>query len=334
MNTMPTRRGFIAGGLSAGLMSSTGLAQTPATIDIGTMAAGSTWYQYGVLFSQFIKRAMPSGTVVNVRPSAAALGNLKLIQANSRIQIGLTFTTNLAWALAGMKDIQEGSASNVSAIAGHIDQYYIGMMTLAGTGLTSMSDALAAKRPLRIATLQAGSLADISTRLLLKAHGVDEAALGTWGGSIYRVSLSAAADSLADGRADIWIQPITVGHPKVQELAYSKDLRWMTLSDGAMAKLEGLGYSAADMPANSFKGQTKPVLLPGASTVLIVNSSMAEETAYLITKSLLKNIDEIRSSNAALAKFDPRISWTKKACGGAKLHPGAERAYREAGFIS
>jgi hypothetical protein len=51
-------------------------------------------------------------------------------------------------------------------------------------------------------------------------------------------------------------------------VAYSHDLRWLTLSKESLRKLEVFGYVLTEMPANSFKGQTQPVLLPGTDTAV------------------------------------------------------------------
>ncbi len=330
-----SRREFVVGSLAASTVLASGwpaFAQAQS-IDIGTMAAGSSWYQYGIQMAQFLQAALPAGGTVNVRPYAAAVGNVKLINSGERIQVGMTFSCNLQWALQNMTDVQDATAENVRALAGNLDQYYLVIVTKAGSGFGNLSEALAAKKPVRFTCLQPGSLGAVTTEMLLRAHGIDEATLKSWGGSINRGALEAAAAALVEGKADVWVQPAAVGHPKVQEIAYTHDVEWCTITDEAMQKMVDLGYQRAVLPAGSFDDMTGDMTVPGATTVLIVNKDMPEDLAYGLTKQLIENAEALKSQNKALSPFDPKIAWKPENVGGVPLHPGAERAYRDAGMM-
>jgi len=333
---MAVERRTVLGGLSAaavsGLLPGAALAQAE-TIDIGTMGVGSTWYQYGVLLSQYIKQGLPDGSIVNVRPYAAADGNLRLIEADDRIKLGLTFSTNIAWAKAGMTEISDATADNVQLIAAGLDQYYIGMAALASQEYDTISAALEVGDGPAISTLPPGSLGEIGTIQILRAHGMDEAALEAQGGSITRVGIQAAAEAVVTKRSDVWLNPISRGHPRMTELTISNDIKLLGISDEAMAKMTDLGFSAAVLPAGSFKGQDEDITLPGTSTTLIANAALSEETVYQVTKSLIDNLDAIKSENASLSGLTLEGMADTTRAGNIELHPGAKRAYEEAGVI-
>lgn len=330
-------RRTVLGGLGAATASallpgSPALAQAQ-TIDIGTMGVGSTWYQYGVMLSQYFKRNLPDNSVVNVRPYAAADGNLRLIEANDRIQIGMTFSTNIAWAKSGMTDVSDATAENVRLIAAGLDQYYVGMAAPASMAHDTISAALDAGEKLTISTLSPGSLGEIGTMLVLRAHGLDEAAFNARGGTVNRVGIQAASEAVVTGRADVWINPISRGHPRMTELAISHDIKILGLSDEAMAKMAEFGFTPTVLPAGTFNGQDADVMLPGTSTTLIVNEAMSDETAYQVTKALIDNLDAIKSENASLSGLTVQKAADSSLAGGLELHPGAIRAYKEAGAI-
>lgn len=323
----------------AGLGSATALGVSPhmalaqgISLDMGTHDVGTTWYQYGVLLSQYIKNGMPAGSVVNVRPYAAAEGNLLLIEANDRIQIGMTFSTNIAWAKAGLSDITKASAGNVRLLAAGLDQYYVGLTALRSKGYGTVTKALEAGGA-RVTTGPAGSLGAQATQLILQAHGLDEGKLGAQGGSVTRTGVAAASEAAVTGRADVWINPISLGHPRMTELALSNDVEILQLADGPMAELTKLGFVPARLPAGSFRGQTEDKTLPGMSTALIANAALDDDTAYMVTKALLDNIEQIKSENASMKVMAPKTMADPAFGGGAELHPGAARAYREAGVI-
>ena len=100
-----------------------------------------------------------------------------------------------------------------------------------------------------------------------------------------------------------------------------------------MKGLGALGYAAATMPPDTFKGQTQPVPTVGFPTVLITNAALPEPIAYTITKTVDREQGRARPRprrarrvRAARRRGSPRRS-------ALPLHPGAERAYREKGWM-
>jgi TRAP-type uncharacterized transport system substrate-binding protein len=51
-----------------------------------------------------------------------------------------------------------------------------------------------------------------------------------------------------------------------------------------------------------------------------------------VTKAILDNKDALVRGHAGLAEFDPKTAWHADEVG-IPLHPGAERAYREKGWL-
>ena len=330
------RRGFLGamGGAAALSAMSPRMAMAQGVnIDIATMGVGGLWYQYGITLSQYIGPYLPAGSVVTVRDFAGGDGNLRLIEANQRVQVALTFAMNISWSRNRMTHITDSTAENVRLIAGGLDQFYLGMMALRSLGATTMSEVWDAGRGLRISTTQPGSTGEIATGLLLQAHGLDEAENSRRGGSLTRVSMQAASENMITDRADVWINMLVAGQPRATELAFSHDMTFLSLSDEAQAFMTDHGFPPAYLPADTFHRQTEAVRLPATETVIIVNSELDDDIAYRITMSLIENMEAIRGETAALSNFTPERAVDVERAGGAPLHPGAERAYREAGFI-
>jgi TRAP-type uncharacterized transport system substrate-binding protein len=70
----------------------------------------------------------------------------------------------------------------------------------------------------------------------------------------------------------------------------------------------------------------------GFPTVLITNTALPEPIAYTITKTLIESKEALVRGHAGLAAFDPTTAWKPENVG-VPLHPGAERAYREKGWM-
>jgi TRAP-type uncharacterized transport system substrate-binding protein len=87
------------------------------------------------------------------------------------------------------------------------------------------------------------------------------------------------------------------------------------------------------MAADTFKNQSAPVKTVGFPTVLITNAALPEPIAYTVTKTIIESKDALVRGHAGFAEFDPRTAWKPEEVGSIPLHPGAERAYREKGWM-
>ena len=65
-------------------------------------------------------------------------------------------------------------------------------------------------------------------------------------------------------------------------------------------------------------------------TTITVSSRMANDLAYTITKAINDNVDRVRKIHASMADYDPSKGHLHL---GVALHPGAERYYREKGWL-
>jgi TRAP-type uncharacterized transport system substrate-binding protein len=65
-------------------------------------------------------------------------------------------------------------------------------------------------------------------------------------------------------------------------------------------------------------------------TTNTVSDKMAADLAYTLTKTLNNNVDRVRKIHGSLADYDPSKGHLYL---GVALHPGAERYYREKGWL-
>lgn len=65
-------------------------------------------------------------------------------------------------------------------------------------------------------------------------------------------------------------------------------------------------------------------------TTVIVSTAMPDDVAYTITRTINDNADRLRKLHDSLADYDPSRGWLHL---GVALHPGAERYYREKGWL-
>jgi TRAP transporter TAXI family solute receptor len=302
----------------------------PVNLAFATLDTGSAWYVYGATMAELLRRTLPPGSNIDVKPRAGGVGNPRLV-AKNETPLGLGFTVTNRWAFEG-KEAYTDKLENLRALVGGLDTYYLVAVATKKLGLTSVRDIRERKLPVRLYTQPIGALGEFAGRQVLRAAGMTYNDIKGWGGSTSHVGYNIIIDAFKDGRADILFAVITPKHPSVSEIASSVDVEFLGPDPETARALAPLGYAAATMPANTFKNQTTPVPTVGFPTVLITNKDLPEPVAYTVTKTVLENKDALVRGHAGLAEFDPKTAWQPDKVG-IPLHPGAEKAYREKGWM-
>ncbi len=305
-------------------------AQQPVTLAFATLDAGSAWYIYGATMADLLRKALPPGSNVDVKPFAGGVGNAKLV-AKNETPLALSFTVTNRWAFEG-KEAYDTRLENLRSLVGGLDTYYLVAVAQKKLGIASLREIKDKKLPVRVFTQPVGALGEFGGRQLLRAYGLTYADIKSWGGSTTHVGYNVIIDAFKDGRADLLLAVVTPKHPSVSEIATFTDVRFLPLEPEVVKGLEPLGYTTASMPANTFKNQPEPVHTVGFPTVVITNKDLPEPVAYTVTRTLIENKDALVRGHAGLTAFDPQTAWQPEKLG-LPLHPGAERAYREKGWM-
>jgi hypothetical protein len=305
-------------------------AQAPVNLAMATLDAGSAWYVYGATIAELLRKTLPPGSNVDVKPFAGGVGNAKLV-ARNETPIGLSFTVTNRWAFEG-REAYDTPLENLRGLVGGLDTYYLVAVVARRLNIASLKDVKDRRLPVRVYSQPVGSLGEFGGRQLLRAYGITYADIRSWGGSTTHVGYNVIVDAFKDGRADILLAVITPKHPSVSEIATFTDVAFLGLEPEVVKALAPLGYTPATMPANLFKGQTQPVPTVGFPTVVITNKDLPEPVAYTVTKTIVENKDALVRGHAGLAAFDPQTAWRPEKVG-IPLHPGAERLYREKGWM-
>jgi len=323
-------RGILAGILTLLLGVGGAAAQTPVNLAFATLDTGSVWYVYGATMAELLRKALPPGSNVDVKPRAGGVGNPRLV-AKNETPLDFGFTVTNRWAYEG-KEAYTEKLDNIRALVGGLDTYYLVAVASKKLGIGSVREIRDKKLPVKIYTQPIGALGEFAGRQLLRAIGTSYADIKALGGSTTHVGYNVIVDAFKDGRADVLFAVVTPKHPSVSEIANDGNVSFLGLDAETTKALLPLGYVQATMPANTFKGQPEPVATVGFPTVLITNKELPEPIAYTVTKTVLDNKDALVRGHAGLAEFDPKMAWQPDKVG-IPLHPGAERAYREKGWL-
>ncbi|MGM4903355.1 TAXI family TRAP transporter solute-binding subunit [Tardiphaga sp. 866_E4_N2_1] len=115
---------------------------------------------------------------------------------------------------------------------------------------------------------------------------------------------------------------IADGSRRVKLLAFPDDLR-THLRDR-------FGYGEGILKAGTYPGlQDRDLPVTTDKNLYIVSAQLPDELAYRITKTIIENRTRLQGIYPPLGSYDPGSAWNVDAV---PLHPGAEKAFRDAGF--
>jgi len=304
-------------------------------LKFGAMPLGSIWYVFAASFAKHITPALPPGSKVDIIARGGGVGN-PIIVNEKKADVAFANVCTSVWAMDGEPEIYKGKKyADIRSLLGGLNEIFlVGMLTedyIKRTGNDTLEKALTSKQPPRIIMKPAGSTVPPSVRLLLEGLGLSFDKYKAKGGQIIQVDVGQIPSMFRDGRADLYFESASPGHPATVEASTTVNVRFLDLPEKSLAHMAKHGLKVVSMPVH-FKGQRGPVKAVDFGTNLIVHRDLPEATAYAITKAVVENRDAIVAENKAMQNFVVRDAW-KAENNGIPLHPGAARYYREKGWL-
>jgi len=297
---------------------------------IATLELGSSWYVYGGLMSEVLRKELPRGSSIDVLPYAGGVGNMNLVFKGDA-ELGLGFPVTGKWAYEGQMAYDK-KMTNLRGLVGGLDEYFVGIIATKKSKITSLEEIPKKKIPLRLVTVTRGSMGEFANRQIMDTLGAGYKEIESYGGKVTHTSFGVIAKMLADGQADVFMQVVTAGHPAMTEIAITTEVTFLGLSDEVIKRLTAFGWSPATIPAGTFKGQHTPNPTIGTTTVLITTDKFPIDAAYAVTKAVCESRDFLSKGHAGLKSFKPELSWKPEKLG-LPLHPGAEKYFKEKGWM-
>ena len=297
---------------------------------IATLQMGSSWYVYGGVMGDLLRKELPSGSVIDILPYAGGVGNMNLVSKGDA-ELGMGFPVTGRWAIEGQMAYDK-KMPNLRGLVGGFDEYFIGIVATKKSKITALEEIAKKKMPIHLVTVTKGSLGEFANRQIMEAVGAPYKTIESFGGKVTHTSFGVITKMVVDGQADVFMQVVTVGHPAMTEIAITADVVFLGLNDEVIKKLSAFGWVPATLPANTFKGQTAPVPTIGTATSLIATDKLPDEVAYAVTKALCENREALAKGHAGLKAFNPQVGWKPENLG-LPLHPGAEKYFKEKGWL-
>ncbi len=220
----------------------------------------------------------------------------------------------------------DGPRTNLRLIARIEDPNYYLVAVRADSWITDLAQIKERRLPVKI-------LAEDSLRadMVLDFYGINAKELEAWGGS--RVSTDATnrngfdvivcfANSLNNTpESNVWY-----------ELSQKGNLRFLQLPDDLLADMaKASEWEIGNAPVNLIRGMEKPVkTIITSGTAIYGRADMPEQFAYDVARAMDEQKRLLIFSLIPFS-YNPDVVWQAR---GVPLHPGAERYYREKGYVN
>ncbi|MEZ5398404.1 MAG: TAXI family TRAP transporter solute-binding subunit [Bryobacteraceae bacterium] len=333
---MPLNRRVLFSALAAGGAAAWSVATAPPhhALTIAAMAPGSSWYVFAATLARLLEPQLP-GQSMEIFARGGGIGNPTLVE-RGKATVALGQVAVAVWAWEGLSIAFHGVRHRrIRALVGGLNSVWMTAAArttyLRQTGLATLAQVLRSKPGPRIIMKPPGSTVPVVADMIFEHYGLTRASIAANGGSIIQVAVNQIPEMLADNRADLYIESAVKGHPALTEAATTSEIRFLDFDDALLAGLARRGLKPSPLPA-WFKGQTKPTAAADCGAVLLARDDLAEDLAYLIVKTICEKRDVMVRAHKAWADFHPPSSCRREATG-IPLHPGAERYFRERGWI-
>ncbi len=293
-----------------------GLASANAETRITYKSAKSTssYYQMAVQIAEAIKAGSGSEMIVTVEESQGSVQNVKEVANRSGNYVFTTPPVLIKLAQGGKKMFKDASP-NYQKIRSLfvIPSLTMHFVVREDSGVEKFGD-LAGKNFL----IGKGSFGAREAAKYIKLFGLEGKV------DLIDVELNAAVAALKNGQIDGFATAGSYPAPNVIEAGAGTPIRLLSLTDEQVAQTK---RTRLVIPAGTYPGVDQAITTTSLPVGAYTTSAMADETAYLLTKTFWQQKQKMGKANPW---WDAVTFGNLKTLGG-KLHPGAVRYYREAG---
>ena len=244
------------------------------------------------------------------------------------VDFGVTESQMLIWSYNGQVMYQsDGPQHQLRLIAKIEDPVYFLIAAKKSSGITDLASLRTAKRPIKILTDGGPWLEPV-----FKYYGITKKDVESWGGAFKATAMSPEKD----GDFDLLVSSLASTGNNFESNVWTQmsekyDLAYFSLPDDLRGELaKEFNGELVDVPYEYLRGVDHPIHTVGRSGHAVYGrADMPDAFAYTLAKAIDESHERLQWLNRAY-RYDTRTVWKN---GNVPLHPGAERYYREAGYL-
>jgi hypothetical protein len=296
-------------------------------IRIGTSELGGTFYTQGQAIAELFNQGRAAGDKCVVETSDASIHNAKQLDAGS-LEFGFMASNWIGRAKDATAPFTKNIAIRMVAPANAGPMCFV---RLANAAIASVAE-FAGKR---VAIGTKGSGMEQHVHTIFKVLGISFDSF-----TPVHMGFAEGAAALIAGQIDVQFHP-PIPNKVLTDLSQSADIRVIPYGAGQLDKLFSAVpfYRPVTIEKNAFRGVVEDTTQVGVINVIVTHESTNEPIVHDLVKTIADNLDTLPQMNPLFKGlkdlFEPLR--TKGAAafefGGVPLHPGAIRAYKDAGWL-
>lgn len=291
-------------------------------------AVGGGWYSTFAAFSEFITEKEPRISF-KVLPGTG-IGNSATIGGGT-FDIGWIYPPMALLAYNGQTPYQT-EVKGIRVVATGLSPQVIEVAALENSKIGSIEEVFKDKKPVRWLTPNRGSTTPaLFFELMLDFYGVTEKDIKSWGGSATFTPYSDWPQLAQDGHIDVMFNQIALPSSVLQEITTYKKVKLLSLPEDLRKHfISNFALSETIIPAGTYDFLEEDIVTLQMASGLGAHVDVPEDVIYRILEIIDNNLDEMKSIHPSWKDFDIKTSWQNA---GVPLHPGAERFYKDKGYM-
>lgn len=224
------------------------------------------------------------------------------------------------------KDFKNGP--ELEKNVGMIFSYQIGpyhYVTRADSGIETLEDLRGKKV---FAGPPGGAAKGVVLRAIEQSTGIKPEEM-----DVQAYGFDAAIQAFQDDKIDVIVLPTNVPSPSIQQFALTKNIRVLDVPVEKMTINKATGGTVNEIAPDAYgdnQKNTETARTHGAIVNFSAGMHVDEDTVYAVTKAIWENIGEIQETAQWMPSTINEDTALSLVAG--RLHPGAERYYREQGW--
>jgi TRAP transporter TAXI family solute receptor len=308
----------------------------PATLTWVAGGVGGGWYVQAGGIARMIAEKEPK-LILKVVPGGGVVNPVRVSRHKDDLGWGITFVDKMAFK--GLAPVYKEANPDVRSLGGIFGIYHIHVMGAKDEGVTTMAqlaDMIKAGKKIKLAAPMKGTSDLPLMNTIMAFYGISLKDIKKAGGKVFHAVYSDMVNLYKDRHVDFVFTHLGLPGAAITEMTVSRDSSLIALSDACIDNLNNeLGTLSRDsgrsfIPKGTYKGQDVDVPTVVSAGELIINKDVPENIAYTIIKIICENTEELYKINPANKNFKPETGWKNVAL---PLHPGAEKYYKDTGYM-
>ena len=296
-------------------------------VRIGTSEYGGTFYTQGLALADLFNHGRAGGDRCTVATTDASIHNAEQLD-RGELEFGFMASNWIGRAKSAAAPFSKPIAVRMVAPANAGPMCFV---KLASSPVNSVADF--AGRRIAIGAKGSGMEQHIHTIFDVLGISFDSFTPA-------HMSFVDGAQALIAGEIDVQFHP-PIPNQVLTDLSRRAEIRVVPFAPGQLDKIlsQVPFYRPVVVEKNVFRGVVEDVTQVGVINVLVTHANVAESIVHDMARAIVDNLDRLPEMNPLFrglkSLFEPLRARGAAAFefGGVALHPGALKAYREAGWI-